>query len=44
MQALMTDPLNLRACKALSAIDNQAMRFQWVRLIESVSGIHTNED
>jgi transcriptional regulator with XRE-family HTH domain len=43
MHALITDPLNLRACKALSAIDNQAMRFQWVRLIESVSGIRTND-
>lgn len=44
MQALITDPLNLRACKALSAIENQTMRFQWVRLIESVSGIRANED
>jgi transcriptional regulator with XRE-family HTH domain len=44
MQALMTDPLNLRACKALSAIDNQAIRFQWVRLMEAFSCIHTNDD
>ncbi len=43
MQALMTDPINLRACKALSAMDNQAMRFQWVRLMEAVSGIHNDE-
>jgi transcriptional regulator with XRE-family HTH domain len=43
MRALMTDPINLRACKALSAIDNQTLKFQWVRLIESVSGIHNND-
>jgi transcriptional regulator with XRE-family HTH domain len=44
MQTLITDPINLRACKALSAIDNQAMRFQWVRLLEAFSGIRTNDD
>ena len=40
MQSLMTDPLNLRICRALSAIENQAMRHQFVRLLESVSGIN----
>jgi len=40
MQSLMTDPLNLRICRALSAIEDQAMRFQFVRLVESVSGIN----
>ena len=40
IQTLMTDPLNLRICRALTAIDNQAMRFQFVRLLESVSGIN----
>jgi len=39
LQTLMTDPINLRICRALSAIEDQAMRFQFVRLIESVSGI-----
>jgi hypothetical protein len=36
----MTDPINPRICRALSAIDNQAMRYQFVRLVESVSGIN----
>jgi transcriptional regulator with XRE-family HTH domain len=40
LQTLMTDPINLRICRALSAIDNRAMRHQFVRLVESVSGIH----
>jgi transcriptional regulator with XRE-family HTH domain len=40
LQALMTDPLNLRICRALAAIEDQAMRFQFVRLLESVSGIN----
>jgi transcriptional regulator with XRE-family HTH domain len=40
LQTLMTDPLNLRICRALSAIENQAMRYQFVRLVESVSGIN----
>jgi transcriptional regulator with XRE-family HTH domain len=40
LQTLMTDPINLRICRALSAIDNQAMRYQFVRLVESVSGIN----
>ena len=40
LQTLMTDPINLRICRALSAIEDQAMRFQFVRLVESVSGIH----
>jgi transcriptional regulator with XRE-family HTH domain len=40
LQTLMTDPINLRICRALSAIDNQTMRQQFVRLVESVSGIH----
>src|ERR1700761_7363676 len=35
LQALMTDPLNLRMCRALSGIENQTMRFQFVRLVES---------
>jgi transcriptional regulator with XRE-family HTH domain len=39
MQTLMTDPVNIRMCRALSAIEDQAMRFQFVRLVESVSGI-----
>jgi transcriptional regulator with XRE-family HTH domain len=39
LQTLMTDPLNLRICRALSAIEDQAMRFQFVRLVESVSGV-----
>ena len=39
MQTLMTDPLNLRICRALAAIENRAMRFQFVRLVESVSGL-----
>jgi transcriptional regulator with XRE-family HTH domain len=43
MQSLLTDPLNLRACKALSAISDQEQRFKWVRLMESVSGIHAEE-
>lgn len=38
LQALMTDPVNLRMCRALSAIDDQNMRFLFVRLVESVSG------
>jgi transcriptional regulator with XRE-family HTH domain len=40
LQTLMTDPINLRICRALSAIEDQAMRFQFVRLVESVSRIH----
>jgi len=36
----MTDPLNLRICRALSAIGDQEMRFRFVRLVESVSGIN----
>jgi transcriptional regulator with XRE-family HTH domain len=40
LQTLMTDPLNLRICRALTAIDNKAMRYQFVRLVESVSGIN----
>jgi transcriptional regulator with XRE-family HTH domain len=40
LQTLMTDPINLRICRALAALDNQAMRHQFVRLVESVSGIH----
>jgi hypothetical protein len=40
LQTLMTDPINLRICRALTAIEDQAMRFQFVRLVESVSGIH----
>ena len=43
MQVLMTDRINLRICRALSAIENQAMRYQFVRLIESVSGIAEEE-
>jgi transcriptional regulator with XRE-family HTH domain len=39
LQTLMTDSINLRMCRALSAIDNQVMRNQFVRLVESVSGI-----
>jgi hypothetical protein len=38
----MTDPINLRICRALSAIEDQAMRFQFVRLVESVSGINVD--
>ena len=40
MQTLMTDPINLRMCRALSNLDNQAMRYQFMRLVESISGIH----
>jgi transcriptional regulator with XRE-family HTH domain len=42
LQTLMADPIpiNLRICGALSALDNQAMRHQFVRLVESVSGIN----
>jgi transcriptional regulator with XRE-family HTH domain len=43
MQELMTDRLNLRICRALSAIENQAMRYQIVRLVESISGIAEDE-
>jgi transcriptional regulator with XRE-family HTH domain len=43
MQEFMTDRLNLRICRALSAITNQAMRHQIVRLVESVSGIADEE-
>lgn len=39
LQMLMTDPVKLRMCRALSALD-QSMRFQFVRLVESVSGIN----
>ena len=39
LQTLMTDPINLRMCRALSGLDNQTMRYQFVRLVESVSGI-----
>jgi len=39
MQELMTDRLNLRICRALSGIEDQAMRYQFVRLVEAVSGI-----
>ena len=39
LQTLMTDPLNLRMCRALAALDNQTMRHQLVRLVESISGI-----
>jgi transcriptional regulator with XRE-family HTH domain len=42
LQTLMTDPINLRICRALSAIEDQAMRFQFVRLVESVSGINVD--
>jgi transcriptional regulator with XRE-family HTH domain len=42
LQNLMTDPINLRICRALSALDNQAMRHQFVRLVESVSGINVD--
>lgn len=44
MQELMTDPINLRACRALSAMNDQQLKFRWVRVMESVSGIHTNEN
>jgi transcriptional regulator with XRE-family HTH domain len=44
MQLLMRDPINLRASKALSAMSNQAMRYQWVRLMETVSGIKSDEE
>lgn len=40
LQTLMADPINLRICRALSALDNQAMRHQFVRLVESGSGIN----
>jgi transcriptional regulator with XRE-family HTH domain len=40
LQTLMTDPLNLRICRALTAIENQVMRQQFVRLVESVSGVN----
>jgi transcriptional regulator with XRE-family HTH domain len=40
MQSLMTDPVNIRMCRALSAIENQAMRHQFVWLVGSVSGIN----
>jgi transcriptional regulator with XRE-family HTH domain len=40
LQTLITDPINLRMCRALSALDNQAMRYHFVRLVESVSGIN----
>ena len=43
MQELMTDRLNLRICRALSAIEDQAMRYQFVRLVEAVSGIREEE-
>jgi transcriptional regulator with XRE-family HTH domain len=39
VQTLISDPLNIRICKALSAIDNQTMRYQFVRLVKSVSGM-----
>jgi transcriptional regulator with XRE-family HTH domain len=42
MQSLMTDPLNLRICRALSAIGDREMRFCVVRLVESVSGINVD--
>jgi transcriptional regulator with XRE-family HTH domain len=42
LQTLMTDPINLRICRALSAIDDHAMRHQFVRLVESVSGINVD--
>ena len=42
LQTLMTDPINLRICRALSAIEDQAMRVQFVRLVESVSGINVD--
>jgi hypothetical protein len=40
MQALMTDPVNLRMCRAPSAINNQALRHQFVRLVETVSSVN----
>jgi transcriptional regulator with XRE-family HTH domain len=40
LQTLMTDPVNLRMCRALAALDDQNMRFQFVRLVESVSGVN----
>jgi transcriptional regulator with XRE-family HTH domain len=40
LQTLMSDPINLRICRALSAIEDQAMRFQFVRLVESVSRVN----
>jgi transcriptional regulator with XRE-family HTH domain len=43
LQSLLSDPLNLRICKALRALPNQPMRFQFVRLLESVSGIAGDE-
>jgi transcriptional regulator with XRE-family HTH domain len=39
LQTLMTDPINLRMCRALSGLDNQAMRYQFVRLVESIGGM-----
>jgi transcriptional regulator with XRE-family HTH domain len=39
MQALITDPVNLRACRALAALTDQSMRYQFVRLLEQISGI-----
>jgi transcriptional regulator with XRE-family HTH domain len=40
LQTLMTEPINLRMCRALGAIEDQNMRLQFVRLVESVSGIN----
>jgi transcriptional regulator with XRE-family HTH domain len=44
LQSLLSDPLNLRICKALLALPNQQMRFQCVRLLESVSGIAADDE
>ena len=41
LQTLMTDPINLRMCRALSGLDNETMRYQFVRLVESIGGITT---
>lgn len=38
----MTDPINLRMCRALAALGDQNMRFQFVRLVESVSGVNAD--
>jgi transcriptional regulator with XRE-family HTH domain len=40
LQTLMSDPINLRMCRALSGLDDKNMRYQFVRLVESVSGIN----
>lgn len=38
LQALISDPINLRVCKALRSIDNKELRYSIARMIEAIAG------